>query len=153
MPLAYRICYPLSEASTPSATTNGGFREALTPDALFVRCTRQSDGIIYAETTFHKIQLGSDMRLKIRRRYTAVNANSIEHIRIYDWSSASYPYGSYVELSSGAPPTAYTDSEFALPNPGRFLDNERTAYVMITTDNMPSGSELRIDEMAIHVPR
>lgn len=152
MPLAYRICYPMSEASTPSASTTGGFLETLAADSAFVRCTRQNDGTIFAQTTFHKVQVSNQMFLRLRRRYTSTNANSIESIRIYDWSSASYPYGNYVDLSVGAPPTAYSTVDLPLPNPARFLDDERTVYVMITTENMPSGSELRIDEMAIHSP-
>ncbi len=149
MPRTYRVCYPMSEASTPSASTFGGFLQTLVSDGNLLRCTRQSDGIIFAQTTFHKVQLSAELKLRIRRHYTSTEAASLERIRVYDWSSASYPYGSFVELSAITPPLSPTLSVFTLPNPSRFLDDERTVYVTITTSGMPSGAELRIDEVNI----
>ena len=132
---------------------SGGFREALTQDALFVRCTRQTNGTVFAQTTFHKVQLGADMRLRLRRSYTGANGSSVETIRVYDWSSASFPYGTYVQLSSGPAPLTATTSTFTLPNAGRFLDDERTVYVEIETTGIASGGDLRIDEMNIQSDR
>jgi hypothetical protein len=149
MPNAFRICYPMSEASTPGASTFGGFLQTLRSDGNLMRCTRHGDGYIFAQTTFHKVQLSSQLKLRIQRHYTGSGATSIERIRIYDWSSASYPYGSFVELSAMAPPLTPTESILTLPIPSRFLDDERAVYVTITAEEMPSGAELRIDEMNI----
>lgn len=153
MPETYRICYPMSEASTPSSSTTNGFLATLNPDGQTMRCTRNGDGDIIAQMTFHRLQNANELKLKIRRHYTGVGGSSVERILVYDWSSASYPYGSFVELSNGPCPTTATTSTLSLPNPTRFFDDEKTLYVVVEATNMPSGSELRVDQMIIESNR
>lgn len=153
MPDTYRICYPMSEASTPSSSTTNGFLATLNADGVTMRCTRNGDGDIIAQMTFHRLQNANDLKLKIRRHYTSATGSSAEKIRVYDWSSASYPYGTFVDLSSGPCPTTATTAIFSLPNPSRFFDDEKTLYVVIEATNMPSGSELRVDQMIIESNR
>jgi len=139
----------LVEASTQSATLVGGYLDALNIDANYIRCTRRSDGSILVQATFRKVNPATTMRMVYRRHYTGTTVGT-ETVQLYDWSSASYPYGSYVTIGSGPCPTSATTSTFNIPNASRFVDPEGTMYLLITTStDLPSGSELRIDHARI----
>ena len=86
------------------------------------------------------------MTLKFTRRYTGA-ATGLERIYLYDWSSASYPYGNWIQLQSGALPTTATTSTISVPNPNRFLDDESTVYFLITVESGDAGTQLRLDSL------
>ncbi|HVT10659.1 MAG TPA: S8 family serine peptidase [Fimbriimonadaceae bacterium] len=137
--------YMLAEASTQSATLTGGFAEALAADGQYIACTRRSDGSILVQATFRKISPSATMKLVLRRQYAGTTAGT-ENVQLYDWSSASYPYGNFVSLGSGPCPTSMTTSIFTVPNATRFVDPEGTAYLLITTSgDLDDGAELHID--------
>jgi hypothetical protein len=138
--------YPLVEASTQGATLTGGFFDTLNEDANAISCTRRSDGAILVQANFRKVVPSGIYSLVLRRRYTSSTV-STENVQLYDWSSASYPYGNFVSVGSGACPTAMTTSTYAISNIGRFIDPEGTMYLLITTsDDLPNGSQLKIDQ-------
>ena len=70
------------------------------------------------------------MRLEFRRDYDGMNASLIETVELYDWSSFSYPYGSWITLSSGAAPTAgFATLTVTVPgDPNLYRDEEGTFY-------------------------
>lgn len=69
-----------------------------------------------------------------------------ERIFLYDWSTASYPYGSFFQVSSLPTPTSMTTTIIPLGNIANLIDPERTMYLLIeTSNNMPSGSQLQLD--------
>ncbi len=147
MPLTNRFVHPLVDASTPEggATSLGGFAEALSTDALFVRVARRTDGMVLLHGTFRKVTRNVNLKLVLRRQFTGTTVGT-ETVQLYDWSSASYPYGSFVTLSSAPVPQSMTTSTISLTNPSRFIDPEGTVYLRIlTSTNLPSGAELHVD--------
>ena len=153
MPGTSRFAHPLIDASTPGggASSLGGFAEALNADAASVQVTRRTDGVILMHGTFRKLTRNVDLKLLVRRQFTGTTVGT-ETIQLYDWSTASYPYGSFVTLSSGPVPQTMTTSVISLQNPGRFLDPEGTAYLRILTSNdLPAGAELHVDQAHLAV--
>jgi hypothetical protein len=154
MPSTTKFLHPLIDASTPGggASSQGGFTEALNEDAAFVRTTRRDDGIVLLHGSFFKVTKNAPLDLVVRRQFTGTTVGN-ETIQLYDWSSASYPYGSFVTLSAGPVPLTMTTSIFPLANPGRFIDPEGVVYLRIlTSDDLPSTAELRLDmaHLAVH---
>ncbi len=142
--------YLITEASSPGATLEGGFFEALSQDASFIRSTLRGDNTILVQATFRKVTPTGFMNLTYRRQYTGTTVGT-ETVQLYDWSSASYPYGSFVTVGSGACPTSMTTSTFTVPNAARFVDPEGTVYLLITTSNdLPAGAELHIDNARLN---
>lgn len=140
-----------SGAGNPVAS--GAFLEMYADDGVSATVTRRSDGLIYAELVLRKVLVPDidSIELLFDRAYSATNGT--ESIEFYDWSTASFPYGSFVNVSnasvsSGASATLVT----ALPaNPARFRDDEGTLYVRITTSGAGSGAQLDIDTFKLIV--
>ncbi|HQU19938.1 MAG TPA: hypothetical protein PLA92_12905, partial [Fimbriimonadaceae bacterium] len=143
----YTMAHPLLAASTPEggAACWGSFAEALNEDSQYVRVTRRDDGRIVLHGVFRQVQFAANMDLWVRRHFTGTSEGT-ETIQLYDWSSASYPYGNFVTIHSGPVPTEPTTSTFNLTDPIRFMDPERTIYFRIlTSDDLSEGAELRLD--------
>lgn len=142
--------WPMSEASAPGASVTGGFAETLKLDSIYLTTTRRSDGYIAMQGTFHDLTGAPDnCTLVFRRRYRNTTAGT-ETIYLYDWTSASYPYGNWVPLASVAVPTTATTSSIPVSNFSRFIDPEGTTYVLIqTSDNLSNGAVLDLDQILI----
>lgn len=147
-PVNSRAAFTLASASTPGsgATATGTFWETLSADAQTLNVTRRSDNKVLLHGTFRRVNVGPNMRLKVVRRFTGTTVGT-ERIFLYDWSSASYPYGNWVELSAGPSPTSATTSWLNVPNPARFVDPEGTVIMQIeTSTNLSSDAVLRLDQ-------
>ena len=85
------------------------------------------------------------MEIVIRRAYS--NVSGAETIELYDWSTASFPYGSFVNVSSApAPSGAPQTAVIPLPaTPARFVDDEGTMYVRINVNGAASNGALTAD--------
>lgn len=144
------FCFPMIEGASPGASVFGGFWDALKDDGVFVRCTRRSDEVIRFYNTFRMIDR-PNLSLSFKRRYTSgVTGN--ERIKIYDWSSGSYPYGSFVTLSDTAIQSGWHTVTIPLTDVDKYKDEEGTIYLIVETDNgQPSGSELQIDFLRLLV--
>ena len=154
MPIVYQMAYPLIDASTPGsgASVYGGFNEALNPDGTSIRVTRRSDGVILMHGVFRKVISTTNLDLVVRRAFTGTTVGT-ETVQVYDWSTASYPYGSFVTLSSGPVPQTQTTSTFHLTNASRFVDPEGTIYLRIVTSNdLPEGTEFVLDQAMLSLP-
>jgi hypothetical protein len=148
-PAGTPTAYALSEASNPTAFLEGGFREAVMADSQVISCLRNSDGRVFFQATFRKVVPAPSMTLTIRRRFVST-AVGTENVYLYDWSSASYPYGNFVSMGSGPVPMSMTTSSFVVPDASRFVDPEGTMYLLITTSNdLPSGAVLEFDQAFI----
>lgn len=147
-PAAEGLTNPLIEGSSPDAQVIGGFYKALLADGDPLRCTRHGDGYVSLQATFRKVRKGStNVEMVYVRRYAGTGVG-VERVYLYDWSSASYPYGNFIELYGGAVPTSYTTTRIAVPDPDRFIDPEGTMYLLIQTSNdLPGGAELQLDQM------
>ncbi|HZH98919.1 MAG TPA: S8 family peptidase, partial [Fimbriimonadaceae bacterium] len=143
-PVVKTLTYPLIEAATQGATLTGGFAEALSVDGAFVRCTRRNDGVIRMHSTFRRVEASPEMDLVLSRRYTGTKAGT-ENVYLYDWSSASYPYGNFVLLHSGRIPQNLSSSVIRVPDAARFRDFEGTLYLQIETSGTGPGAAAEYD--------
>lgn len=153
-PTGVSIMHPLTGASTPEGGAQAfyNFADSLNADANYVRTTRRNDGSILMHGTFSKVTRNQALQLVLRRQFVGTLVGT-ETVQLYDWSTNSYPYGDFVTLSSGPVPTSMTTTVYELTNPSRFVDPEGTVYLRIlTSDDLPSGAELRVDQahLAVH---
>lgn len=140
--------WPLIEvASQGGGATTGGFVEGINSDGAFVTCTRRSDGFVQMDATFRKVtSFGNPMKLFIRRHYTGSTVGT-EKIFAYDWSSASYPYGSFVLVHSEPLPQAPEISTITINQPWKFIDPEGTMYFRFSTSSdVNSNVKLNLDQ-------
>jgi hypothetical protein len=140
--------WPLIEVSTQGgAVTSGGFDQGLANDSNLITCTRRSDGYILLEGTFRRVTaFGNPMKLVLTRHYTGSTVGT-EKVYLYDWSSASYPYGSFRLINSTALPQTATQSTFTVNDPWKYIDPEGTVYIRIETSNdVSAGVLLRLDQ-------
>ncbi len=135
------------EFAGQGASTTGSFDEALRADSSFVTCTRRSDGFIRLDTVFRKVKaFGNPMKLTLRRHYTGSTVGT-ESVYVYDWSTASYPYGSWTLLGSRPVPQVPTGNVLTIDEPWRYCDPEGTMYLRIeTTNNLTTGAVLNLDQ-------
>lgn len=148
-PQLYRTCFPLIEASSPGATVTGGFYQALVADGTHVTCSRNGDGRVSLQATLRKVTTSYRTRVIFKRYYTN-SPSSTETVYLYDWSSASYPYGNWVAIQSGSAPGAMATMVEDLGDIARFIDPEGTMYVLIqTSTDLPEGSKLMLDQFIL----
>lgn len=145
-----------SDANTKDpATANGGFRELYRDDGARFTCTRDpASAQIFVQLTLRKVR-GSPihgMQLEWTRSY-ADCAGGTETIELYDWQSASYPYGNFVTIATT--PIAGTGEQHltaTLPaNPTRFLDDEGTVYVQLHATNAGVNALLSMDSLRLRL--
>lgn len=145
------LSFPMIEGASPGASVFGGFWDTVGQDDKFLRCTRRSDGIIRFFNTFKRIDRLENLTLVLRRKYTNAAVGN-ERIMLYDWSSASYPYGNYVTLSTTPVMSNYTTISIPLTDVQKYIDEEGTMYLKIETDNgQPANSELQIDVLRVEI--
>jgi hypothetical protein len=144
--------YPLAEASTQGATLQGGFFQTLAIDGQVMTCTRRGDGYIIVQGTFRRIPSVPTMNLNVTRMFSGSSVGT-ETIQLYDWSSASYPYGNFVTFRSGASPTSMATQAMTIPNFGRFVDDDGTVYFrLITSSDLSSDAVVSLDRVFLSPP-
>lgn len=137
-----------------SPTTTGGFSELVRADGIVFTCTRNGDGAIYVQLAIRKVTPldPGRMQLEFVRNYVQ-GAGALETIELYDWDTASYPYGSFVTVST----TAITSSATLAtsvplgPDPGRYLDDEGTMYIRLQATQASSQCVLRADQLRLRL--
>ncbi len=148
--------YAPSDANTRSgATANGGFFELYRDDGVDFTCTRSSQTQrILVQLVIRKVRAspGRQMGIEWTRSYANCTGGT-ETVEVYDWQSASYPYGNFVTIHSQVVANANeAHLEAQLPaNPMRFLDDEGTLYARITTTNAAANALLSMDSLRLHV--
>jgi thermitase len=146
-----------SDANTRGVgTATGGFLELYRDDGQCFTCTRSSSQSqkIIVQLLIRKVRATPGQHLAIE--WTRSYANCIggtETVEVYDWQSGSYPYGNYVTIHSVAIANANgAQLVAALPgDPLRFLDDEGSVYVRITTTNAAANALLTMDSLRLHV--
>lgn len=141
---------PMIEASTDGATLEGGFFETLKADGSELRCTRRNDNSILVEATFRKAPVAAkgDWYLVLKRRYVGATAGT-ENIQLYNWSSASLPYGTWDTKRSQSVAT-FPNSVQTIPvGPlASYVDDQGTIYFRLTSSGVTGGSpELFVDQL------
>jgi hypothetical protein len=139
---------------TSGAQAVGGFLQLYREDGNTFNCSEDSGGEIYAEFAVRKVRVPAIGRatLEFRRDYDGLNAGAIETIELYDWSSFSYPYGSWITLSSAPAPTSFATLTLDVPgDPDAYRDEEGTFYLRLTTTNAGASGLLRADMLRLRV--
>ena len=147
--------YAPSDAGTSTfgaALSAGGFRELYRVDGQRFTCS-ESGGQVRAQFALRHVSapvLGA-MRLEFTRSYSGFTGS--ESVAFYDWSTASYPYGSWATVLTTAVSSGTTLASFASlgPNPERFLDDEGTLYVTVTAAGAGSGAQMSVDALRVRV--
>ena len=93
------------------------------------------------------------MTLEFRRDYDGMGGGPVETVELYDWTTLSYPYGSWLTLSSGAAPTAgFATLSVNLPaNPGAYRDYLGTYYLRVTATSASGSGVLKADLLRMRV--
>jgi len=137
-----------------SAEVDGGFWELYRADGTRLTCTRGDGGRIQLLLPIRDVRLlaSSEVWLEFTRSYTNTSGG-VETVRLYDWSTGSYPYGSWETISTR---TISSSTEEALEldltgDPTRFLDVAGTVYVEVETDGVSWNGELRADALRLRV--
>jgi subtilisin family serine protease len=136
--------WPLNEASAPGSSVFGGFAEALSPDGEVLRCTRRSDGQMILQMSFRRLPTTGAFKLVIKRNYTNGTAGT-EKVQLYNYASASYPYGPFDDLSAVSLPAGSKDLLISIPSITPYVDFEGTMYLRMLVTGLPSGAELNLD--------
>jgi hypothetical protein len=149
--------YAASEASTLGSggpVASGGFAELLEDDGQLFTCTRRSDGTVYVELAVRKVLVPSKQAIDLdfTRAWTDC-AGGTETIACYDWTTASYPYGSFVGIAANPIVNASTSTLHASFPSGaaRFVDDEGTLYFRITATNAGALGKLSADSFRVTV--
>ncbi|MBK8177863.1 MAG: S8 family serine peptidase [Planctomycetes bacterium] len=137
-----------------SPVVTGAWKEISRVDGSFLTCTDRSGGEVFVQLAFRKVSVLPTTRLdfEFTRAYDNVTGGT-ERIEVYDWSVASYPYGTWATISTtpitGSALSTITPSITA--NPLNYLDPEGTILVQISTTGVPSNALLRADALRVRV--
>jgi thermitase len=150
------LVYSPTDASTKGsgATATGGFKELYRSDGLYFTCTERSDGTILVHMPVRKIANLTPERIDISyKRYYQSNVGGVESVQLYDWSTASFPYGSWVTVATSniTNSSVQTISIPITSNPSRFIDPEGTIYVQISTTAPGTSAKLFADSFRVTV--
>lgn len=140
--------WPAIEAATQGAALSGGFAQMLAADGNQLTCSPRSDKSIVVQATFRRVTPDQGMTLLMRRSYTG-SVTGTERIYLYDWASASYPYGNFTLLAetSVASIQAGIPLSVSVPNFGRYIDDEGTVYFYLETNLNENGGRLLVDQL------
>ncbi len=142
------LTYPVVEASTEGASLSGGFDAMLRADGQVVTVTRRSNGEILFEGALRKVLPFTGGQLNLRRRYPGATEGT-ERILLYNWSTDSYPYGSFTQLYSGPISSDWRNFRLKLSRPPNHIDPEGTMYLVIEVQGTNSGTTLEVDQVNV----
>ena len=152
--LLYAATDACAADSTTSFATGGNWTQLHRTDGAFYQCLDNGGGSIVSEFSVRKVNTDdfTSATLEFRRDYDGLAGGAIETIELYDWTTLSYPYGSWLTLSSGAAPTTYQTLSVALPaNPALYRDYLGTYYLRVTTTNATASGALMADMLRLRV--
>ncbi len=148
------IYAPSDASSTDPSLLSGGFFELYRDDGASLMCDQQGDGTIYVALCVRKVRPPdpSAMVLAFTRSY-ADSVGATEYVQLYDWSTWSYPYGSFETISTRTITSPAVESfEVAVSgDPARFVDVDGTVYVRIVTLATGPSGELAADGLRLRV--
>ena len=148
--------YAPSDVNTRGiGTATGGFFELYRDDGQYFTCTRSSAQTqkILVQLVIRKVRAVAGQHLSVEwTRSYAGCTGGMETLEVYDWQSASYPYGNFVTVHSRAIPNTNGAHPVAqLPgDPLRFLDEEGTLYLRLTATNASANALLTMDSLRLH---
>jgi thermitase len=143
-----------ADTKAPAAST-GGFSELYRDDgSRFTSTADPGAGQIFVQLSLLKVRYDPirSMSFAWTRSYTH-STGGTETVQVYDWSTWSYPYGTWVTAAT-VPINGSGEEhhEVVLPaNPTRFLDDQGTMYVQIYAAPVASNALLSMDSFRLIV--
>jgi subtilisin family serine protease len=141
------LCFAPTDVGTYGGTVTGGFLQMYRVDGSLLTCT-QSGGGIYCEMPVRKVLPlhPNQFTVEFTRSYSNCNGGS-ETLYLYDWSTWSYPYGSWtVVWSRGITSSAMeTVTATIATNPDHYIDDSGTMYFVLSTGGAASNGQLNAD--------
>jgi len=146
------LVYVPSDFGTYNATVTGGFAEIAAVDGRCLTCDDDGAGNIDVEMPVRKVRplAPHSITLEFTRAYPHC-PGATETIYLYDWSTWSYPYGSWLTLSSTTVAGAGMETRVAsvTVDPAHYIDGEGTMYFVVSVTGAHGNGRLRAD--AFHV--
>jgi len=141
--------------TTSGAAASGNWHQLYRQDGLNFTATDDGAGTIVAEFAVRAVNPPAlnTVTLEFRRDYDGLGGGPLETVELYDWTTDSYPYGSWITLSSAAAPTAgFSTLSVSLPaNPGAYRDYLGTYYLRVTTSSAGASGVLKADLLRLRV--
>lgn len=151
LPSEARTVYGACDANPFSTNSyNGGFAALLEQDGIELS-RGVSDGNSTFVAVFRRVSPQNTMLLHLARR-GATTAAGDETIQVYNWSSASYPYGNWTTLTTGPLPLTTTETTLTINNARDHVDPEGTMYIRVQGTGMDANSSLRVDRLNLVKP-
>lgn len=138
-----KTVYPVTEVSSQNASTTGGYAQGLFVDGSYITAKNATPSAVKLECVFQHVSPNQLLTLHVVRGNDT--RASWGKVYAYNWSSASYPYGSWIALSSGKA-TSSTTNDYVLTNSSRFVDDEGAVYIVIDS---PKSAGFKIDQMVL----
>lgn len=147
-----RLSFSLIEGASPGASVNGGFRETLNWDNQGMSVTMRGDNTIQLQGIFRRVDTSKPLRLHIVRRYSGATGGQ-EAVLLYNWSTASYPYGSFTNFwtDNVTALSSATSLDVNIPNPANYVDGENTMYFLMYVSGVTGGNPvLFLDQAEVY---
>ena len=148
------LVYAPTDVGTYGATVVGGFQEIYRVDGRRLTCDDDGAGRIYCEIPVRKVApLEPDkVTIEFTRSYGRCRGGT-ETLYLYDWSTWSYPYGSWITVWSRTIPDHRTETVTAAITtaPGNYIDDEGTMYFVLQTTGAGSAGILRADAFRVRL--
>ncbi len=132
----------------------GGFLHLYRKDGNKFSCTRSTSGQIYVEFAFRRVVVPNPTQIVVQYSRNYIDCiGAGETIEIYDWSTSSFPYGSWVLFATRTiTSSANEDLQYSIPGiDSRFFDLTGTIYIRLTTTGAGSAGKLEVDRMRLVV--
>ncbi len=133
----------------------GGFGEAITAgDGKVVSCTARDDGYLVIYAICQKVQdkgTAQQITASLTRKWSN-GGSGTEALYVYDWSTWSYPYGSYAQII-GESITSGTMETFTgtLPSGANYIDDDGVIYLYLVASGVPANAKVEIDQVTVTV--
>ena len=130
----------------------GAWKELSRVDGSKLTCSARSSGDIFVQAAFRKVAPNTQLDFEFTRSYDNSSGGS-ERIEVYDWSVASYPYGTWTTIATNAITGSGTSlvSGSLSVSPQHYIDPEGTIYLQVVTTGVPSNALLRADALRVRV--
>jgi subtilisin family serine protease len=147
------LVYAPTDAGTSGGVVTGGWSELANIDRNFLTCTDNGSGQIYLQLPVRKVRPShpKSITLEFTRSYTNCNG-ATETIQVYDWSTWSYPYGSWYTIDSDVVSSGLTTRVSTITvDPSHYMDDEGTMYFTLTVSGTGAGALLSADAFRVRV--
>lgn len=143
--------YGMIEASCNNGgSVTGGFFDSLDYDSKVMTVTAGTGGEFRFDGTFMKVQpTGSSMTMKFTRAMPNIPLGLTETVYLYNWSTASFPYGVWDAVYTGTASRSAKTSNIAVNNIANYVDPEGTMYFRVEVPGATTAGPLQVHTMQI----